>query len=88
MTHCVYRVPHSGVLLGEQAASKPARQGSNPCTVAVWEYGIRNVPFQIVFGVCRIARDLAEVVDQVRFLARTLSLVTSQNHKVLKQYAL
>lgn len=27
-------VSHDGVLLGEQAASKPAQQGSNPCAVA------------------------------------------------------
>ena len=28
-------LPDDGVLLGEQAASKPAQQGSNPCAVAV-----------------------------------------------------
>ena len=89
MDHSHLRNPisneHDGVLLGEQAASKTAGQGSNPCTVA-WQaredHRFAMLPFDLakneVFGVCRNARDRAKVVDQVRFLARTLVLTTNQ----------
>ena len=36
-------------------------------------FTVHSSDFSLVLGVCRIARDFAEVVDQVRFLARTLA---------------
>ena len=75
------------VLLGEQAASKTAAQGSNPCAPADWPTWLdrerrrtRNADHAganpVVGSYCPrsvvAARDPAKVVDQVQFLAGTL----------------